>query len=161
VTCARRKDLGLYGCAPTPGAAYGLSWSPETDRWRIENLLESFVPRVARVKAQDRQLRGRMRRLRQAKTRARRGWLSRHIRADLRQRQAAMEDLERKYVRWRAGLFGKQIRSEGKIKKLRRIILSLRHKGEAVQYRAELLMYREGTRDTPPPRPAHRAINRR
>ena len=146
----RRKDLTLHhGLGrPDPVEAFGLTWSPEnadTDKWRVENFLESFVPRITRVKMQDRQIRRRMEKLRKAKTKVRRWWLTRHIRADFGQRRRALKDLENKYNRWRMGLFGKQIRKDAKILKLKRQILSLRAKGRTLEYQAKMIMFKKGT----------------
>ena len=146
----RRKDLTLHHglVRPDPVAAFGFTWSPEdadTDRWRIENFLESFVPKLKRVQMQDKQIKRRMERLAKAKTKARRWWLTRHIRADFKQRRRALNGLVNKYNLWRQGFFGKRIRKDAKILKLGRQILSLRAKGENLEYQAKMLMFKQGT----------------
>jgi hypothetical protein len=146
----RRKDLTLHHglVRADPVAAFGFTWSPEdadTDRWRIENVLESFVPRVSRVRAQDRQILRRMARLRKAKTKVRRWWLTRHIRADIKQRDRALRALIAKHQRWQMGLLGWQIRRDKRLIKLERTIRELQLSGVKIKKQARTLMRQKGT----------------
>jgi hypothetical protein len=145
---ARRKDLSLHRMGlpvhqgvPVDeifGDDYGGIWHGDS----LEEFPESFIPRMARVKMQHRQIERRLKKLRNARTRVGKRYYSRLLKSDLKQSKRSLDDLWAKAARWKVSWF--KTRSDKRINKLARETQALHRKHLAYKKRVRAERRRAG-----------------
>jgi hypothetical protein len=139
---ARRKDLSLQRMGLPVHQPVPVDDIFGKDFESLEEIYESFIPRMYRVKIQFKQIERRLPKLRKAKTKLGKRYYARLLKSDLEQAERSLNDLWQKAGRWTTAWV--KIRKDPKIKKLVRKVQRLNLKRLAYVKRVKAEKRRAG-----------------